>query len=116
MPLLRITTSAALPPDGGGTLLASLSGEIARRLSKPEAYVMTSLSAGVSMTFAGTPAPACFVELMNIGTFAPATTSALSSFLCARLAEGLGVPSARIYVSFVNAVGHLWGHDGETFG
>ena len=116
MPLLRITTSAAVSSQVSDALSALLSAEIARQLSKPESYVMTVLLPGVAMTFGGSPEPACFVELMNIGTFSPAATAALSSFLCARLAQELGVPSGRIYVSFVNAQGHLWGHDGETFG
>jgi len=116
MPLLRLTTSASVSSSEAALLLSSLSGELARRLGKPESYVMTCVVPTTAMTFAGTTEPACFAELMNIGTFAPSATAALTAFLCERLSEALGVPSGRIYVSFTDAKGHLWGHDGETFG
>lgn len=116
MPLLRIVTSANPSDERRAPLLGELSRFVADRLRKPESYVMTSLVTGATMTFAGTTEPACFVELKNIGTFAPEQTAALSAELCARLEKALGVPGARTYIEFTNAQGHLWGHDGETFG
>ena len=116
MPLLRIVTSANPPEKTRAPLLAELSGFVADKLGKPESYVMTSLVTDATMTFGGTPEPACFVELKNIGIFTPAQTATLSSDLCSRLQKALGVPPGRIYIEFTNAQGHLWGHDGETFG
>jgi phenylpyruvate tautomerase len=115
MPLLRIVTSAT-PADGRGPLLFDLSRFVAEKLRKPESYVMTSLVTDATMTFGGTTDPACSVELKNIGSFTPKETRDLSAELCKRLEAALGVPSARIYIEFTNAQGHLWGHDGETFG
>jgi phenylpyruvate tautomerase len=115
MPLLRIVTSAT-GADGRVPLLSELSRFVAEKLRKPESYVMTSLVTDATMTFGGTTDPACSVELKNIGSFTPKETRDLSAELCKRLEAALGVPSARIYIEFTNAQGHLWGHDGETFG
>jgi phenylpyruvate tautomerase len=112
MPLLQIHTSAASVPP---SLLKSLSAELARELEKPESYVMVSVAHPAGMLFAGTPEPACFALLKNIGTFSAAQSEKLSALLCARLSEGLGVPPSRIYLEFVNAEAYLWGHDGATF-
>jgi hypothetical protein len=96
--------------------LTELSRFVAEALKKPERYVMTGLTTGVTMTFAGTSEPACYVELKNIGTFTPEQTTSLSAALCSRIEQALGVPAARTYIEFTNSAGHLWGHDGETFG
>jgi len=116
MPLCRIVTSASASEKTRASLLGELSRFVAEALRKPESYVMTSLVTDATMTFAGTTEPSCFVELKNIGTFTPEQTASLSSALCTRLEKSLGVPPARTYIEFTNAVGHLWGHDGETFG
>jgi len=117
MPLLNVFTSAEpLPADRADALLKALSASLAEHLQKPEAYVMTSIVPRTRMTFGGTSAPACYAEVKNVGTMAPALTAKLSALLCARLSEAFGVPSERIYVEFSEARGHLWGHDGETFG
>ncbi len=115
MPLLRIQTSAPAPSDPDA-LLRSLSAELARRLGKPEAYVMTLLDTTVPMTFGGSAEPACFVELKSIGQFSAAQTKDLSTWLCGQLATGLGVPPERTYIEFSNAQGSLWGWNGDTFG
>jgi phenylpyruvate tautomerase len=112
MPLLQIQTSAVAKPSD---LLEKLSGELARQLEKPEAYVMVTLTHVPEMLFGGRPDPTCFAVLKNIGTFTPAQTQKLSAMLCERLSAALAVPSNRIYIEFVNAQGHLWGHDGDTF-
>jgi len=115
MPLCRIVTSANASEKIRTSLLTELSRFIAEALRKPESYVMTHLVTDATMTFAGTPEPACFIELMSIGTFTPEQTASLSAALCSRIEKSIGVPKSRTYIEFTNSVGHLWGHDGETF-
>ncbi len=116
MPLLAIRTSAPLPaPAERDALLLRLSREVARLLTKPEAYVMVSLE-GAAMCFAGKGDPACYAELKSIGGIGRGTTAGLSQALCAALEQELGVPQARIYVEFTDVAGALWGHAGQTFG
>ena len=113
MPLLQIQTSTKAAAPAG--LLQQLSAGLARELGKPESYVMVSFGGGTELLFGGTSEPACFAVLKNIGTFTPAQTERLSAWLTARLAAALSVAPSRIYIEFVNAQGHLWGHDGGTF-
>jgi phenylpyruvate tautomerase len=116
MPLLKIVSSKSpADADSRQALLRRLSSTLARELQKPEAYVMTCLVPDASLTFAGTDAPACYVELKSIGSFSEQETARLSELLCRLLSEELGVAPDRIYVEFANPAGYLWGFDGETF-
>jgi phenylpyruvate tautomerase PptA (4-oxalocrotonate tautomerase family) len=96
-------------------LLKELSATLAQALHKPEAYVMTNLIPRTRMSFGGTFAPACYVELKNIGRFSADDTQKLSADLTGRLTSALGVPENRIYIEFANAEAHLWGWNGHTF-
>jgi phenylpyruvate tautomerase len=117
MPLVQVFTSAPAPAaDAQKTLLADLSKLLAARFGKPERWVMTCLCPELAMTFGGAPAPAAFVAVKNVGKMSAADTTALSGALCDRLSAGLGVARDRIYVEFTDAVGYLWGWNGETFG
>jgi phenylpyruvate tautomerase PptA (4-oxalocrotonate tautomerase family) len=116
MPLIQVFTSAGAPADGARELLADLSKLAAARFGKPERWVMTCLVPGLPMTFAGDRAPAAFVAVKNIGSMTGEDTEALSAAICERLSRALGVASDRIYIDFADAVGAMWGWNGETFG
>jgi phenylpyruvate tautomerase len=117
MPLVQVFTSAPAPaPEAQKALLGDLSKLLAARFGKPERWVMTCLQPGLGMTFGGTPAPAAFVAVKNIGKMTPDDTTRLSGEICDRLAPALGVARDRIYIDFADAVGYLWGWNGETFG
>ena len=116
MPLIQIFTTATPDPAQKDTLLGDLSTALAAHFDKPERYVMTCLVPVAAMTFGGTPAPTCFAAVKNIGRLAPDKTAKISADLTARLSRGLHVPADRIYLEFSEALGHLWGYDGGTFG
>ena len=117
MPLVQVFTSAPAPAaDAQKSLLSELSRLLAQRFGKPERWVMTCLVPDLAMTFGGAPAPAAFVAIKNVGKMTPDDTATLSSALCDRLSAGLGLARDRIYVEFTDAVGYLWGWNGETFG
>jgi hypothetical protein len=114
MPLCQVFTNVAAPASKGD-LLGELSRVLALRFDKPERWVMTCLVPEVSMTFGGSPGPAAFVVVRNIGTMKPEDTEVLSRDLCERLEAALGVPRDRVYVEFGDAKDHLWGWNGSTF-
>jgi len=116
MPLIQVFTSAAAPADGAKDLLAELSKLAAARFGKPERWVMTCLVPGLAMTFAGDRAPAAFVAVKNVGKMTGDDTEALSKEICGRVSRALDVPTDRIYIDFADAVGAMWGWNGETFG
>ena len=114
MPLVRIVSSAETP-SGTEALLKRLSGLLAKELGKPESYVMTCLEPRAQMTFAGTPAPTCYIEVKNVGTLSPDVTKRLSAALTEVIAPALGVAKDRIYIEFAEAKPHHWGFAGDTF-
>lgn len=117
MPLITVKTSApALEPPAAQALLLQLSAQLASLLGKPERYVMTALQSDASMTFAGDPAPAAYVEVKSIGALEGDRTRELSGALCSLLQTHLGVPSERVYIGFEDVPGRLWGWNGATFG
>lgn len=116
MPLVQVFTSAAAPADGGKELLADLSKLAAARFGKPERWVMTCLVPALAMTFGGDRAPAAFVAVKNVGKMSGDLTETLSREICERVSKALDVPFDRIYIDFADAVGAMWGWNGETFG
>jgi phenylpyruvate tautomerase len=117
MPLIRIVASSD-PPATAATdaLLADLSTLLAREIGKPESYVMTCLEPRARMTFAGTSAPTCYVEVKNVGTLSAELTRRMSAAITARVTAALGVAKDRLYIQFEESRPHHWGWDGDTFG
>lgn len=114
MPTLRILTNAKVPPEDRPDLLARASRTVAELLGKPESYVMVILEDGCDMLFAGTPAPAAYLELKSLG-LAETKTAAYSLALCALLTAALDIPAKRIYIEFTAPPAHLFGWNGGTF-
>lgn len=114
MPLVRIISSVEAPASADA-LLRDLSGLLARELGKPESYVMTCLEPRARMTFGGSDADCCYVEVKNVGAFTPEKTVRLSAAITERLVAALGVAKNRVYIEFADAKPHLWGYDGDTF-
>lgn len=117
MPLIKVQTSVDAPePAAVEGMLKVLSAKLALHLSKPESYVMTAFEPGVSMTFAGTTEPVCYVEIKSVGNMNPSQTKAMSQDFCQVINEKLGVPGNRIYIEFADAKGAMWGWNSSTFG
>lgn len=117
MPLIKVQTSVSSPePVIVEGLLKVLSAKLAQHLGKPESYVMTVFEPGISMTFAGTTEPVCYVEIKSVGNMSPSQTKAMSQDFCQIINEKLGVPANRIYIEFADAKGAMWGWNSSTFG
>lgn len=117
MPLIRVQTSLSSPNNADvDALLMSLSSTLAKQLSKPESYVMTSFQPDVAMTFAGTIEPACLIEIKSVGTMGGNQTKAMSQAFCQMIEDVLGIPQNRTYIDFSDSQGAMWGWNGATFG
>lgn len=112
MPLINVRTSLPAVQDGSG-LLQELSSALAEQTGKPEAYVMTLLETGVSMTFAGSAEPCAYVEVKSIGALRP---PAMTAAFCELIHTRTGIPANRIYVGFEDVQASCWGWNGSTFG
>jgi phenylpyruvate tautomerase len=114
MPLLKIQTNVSVPEGKRDALLKNASRTIAQHLGKPEQYMMVSLEAELTMTFAGTSKPAAFLDLRAIGLPA-GKTGMLATLLCDFAKAELGVAKERVYINFTDVPPNLWGWNGETF-
>ena len=115
MPFLAISTNVKVSPEIEKALLKEASKTVASETGKPEQYVQVKLAVGQPLLFAGSDAPAAFVEVKSIG-FPTTGVKALTSSLCALVTKHLGVPGNRIYIVFQDVKPAMWGHNGETFG
>lgn len=116
MPLIKVQTTIAPDETAIAPLLTTLSGKLAQHTKKPETYVMTLFEPNIAMTFGGTTAPACYVEIKSVGTMSPAQTQAMSQDFCQTISAAIAVPPERIYIEFADAKGYQWGWNGSTFG
>lgn len=117
MPLIKVQSSVSAPDAVVvKELLQTLSSKLAKHLGKPESYVMTAFEPEVSMTFAGTFDPVCYVEIKSVGKMKPEQTKTMSQDFCQEIEAKLGVPKNRIYIEFADAVGAMWGWNSSTFG
>ncbi len=114
MPTLRILTNAQVSANDRADLLAGASRIMAEMLGKPESYVMVMLEDGRDMLFAGTAAPAAYLEVKSLG-LSETKTAQYSRTLCDFFAGALGVPTERIYIEFAAPPRHLFGWNGGTF-
>jgi phenylpyruvate tautomerase PptA (4-oxalocrotonate tautomerase family) len=117
MPLVCMYTSAELPSEEGQkALLRDVSATTAQVLGKPEAYVMTRLAPRGAMTFAGSSAAACLIEVKSLGGLAGDAPGRLTGALSGIVQRSLGVPANRTFVVFTDVPGRLWGFDGSMLG
>ena len=117
MPLIKVQSSVSQPEKSTvESLLSSLSAGLAKHLGKPESYVMTAFESDVPMSFAGTFAPVCYVEIKSVGNMTPDQTKAMSQDFCSQISEKLDVDGDRIYIEFADAKGYMWGWNESTFG
>ncbi|MBR8829226.1 MAG: hypothetical protein DSM107014_15230 [Gomphosphaeria aponina SAG 52.96 = DSM 107014] len=117
MPLIKVQSSVKSPDTAVvEELLKTLSAKLAAHVGKPESYVMTVFEPGVSMSFGGTFAPVCYIEVKNIGTMNSSLTKSMSQDFCQEVYDNLGVAKNRVYIEFTDAKGYLWGWNGSTFG
>jgi phenylpyruvate tautomerase PptA (4-oxalocrotonate tautomerase family) len=114
MPTLRILTNTEVFPEDRPGLLARASHTVAELLGKPESYVMVILEDGRDMLFAGTRAPAAYLELKSLG-LAGTKTAGYSRALCALLTATVDIPAERVYIEFAAPPAHLFGWNGGTF-
>lgn len=95
-------------------LLSDASQLVAKKLGKPENYVMVAIEPPIPMSFAGSTEPTAYLELKSIGL--PETkTQELSTALCGLIEKNTSINKDRIYIEFANAPRAMWGWNGGTF-
>ena len=113
MPFLSLTTNVSLTSETESALSDALSKTLATQLKKPEAYVMISMRPACPIRFAGSEAPAAFMEIKSVGMphdLNPAT-EALTRVVSAQCC----IPRERIYITVTDVPSPRWAQGGSTF-
>lgn len=113
MPYIEIKTNIDINEDTCRELSALLGDKITVFPGKTERWLMTSVTGGLSMTFAGTAEPCVMAQVSIFGKAAPETYEKMTEVLCGELSDSLGVDSSRIYVKYEEC--SLWGWNGTNF-
>ena len=115
MPLIKLETSASVSGEQATELALALSKITAGAIGKPEAYVMASVTE-TTMTMAGEPGPAAFLDVRSIGGLNQGVNRELTTQVCALMESQLGIAPDRVYVSFASSAAVDWGWNNSTFG
>jgi phenylpyruvate tautomerase len=115
MPLLKLQTTVAIPPDKRKALMSSLSKTMAATIGKPEQYVMVTVDQA-SIVMSSNEGDAAFVDIRSIGGLTDDVNRKLSQQVCKLLGDSLGISSDRIFLNFADVPASHWGWKGGTFG
>ena len=115
MPYFSIQTSKPLDGAAVGELTEKASAFAAELLGKPESYVMTALEPGTAMTFAGSHAPAAFIQVKSIG-LPESQCGAFAEKISAFIHTELGIEPDRIFIDFTDLPRSRFAWNGKTFG
>lgn len=111
MPLIKLSCTQKVSPE----LLGELSAAVAETMGKPEPYVMV-VAQTAELMMSGSAGNAAYVEVKGIGGLSRKVNGALTKQICALLESRLGIPSARVYVTFHSFEPDYWGWNSSTFG
>lgn len=115
MPYFAIQTNQPLDAPSTAELTRKASAFVADLLGKPEDYVMAAVKSGTAMTFAGSAAPAAFVEVKSIG-LPDDRCDALAASISAFVQTALGIEPDRVFIDFIDLQRTRFAWNGKTFG
>ena len=110
MPYINVSTSAKVKDKK--KLLEEISILISSLTNKSKRFVMAKLDDNSEMYFED-ERPCCFLEIKSIGSLNPSEMAKpLSDFVYKKM----GIPTDKIYISFVDVPASMWVWNGKTFG
>ncbi|XP_071546884.1 macrophage migration inhibitory factor-like isoform X2 [Panulirus ornatus] len=114
MPSLEIATN--VPKDKvTPTLLLELSKVFSATVSKSEQYCCVRVVPDQLMTFGGSTEPCALAVLHCIGELGVEENKAHAAKIYEFMEKNLGIPSDRMYLTFVDLPTSLVGYQGTTF-
>lgn len=113
--MVLLHTSVAVAEEKREPLLRKLSAIVGETLGKPEKYVM-AVHAPSAILMSGTTGPAALVDLRSIGGLSATANRELARKISEELAESLGIPADRVYLTFSDVKADHWGWNAGTFG
>ena len=114
MPTCFLETSAPKNVEAEKAFCIAASAKSAEMTNKPEAYVMTKATSGVTMTFAGSFDPCANIRICCIG-MDQGVHNNFAAEMTALVTEHFGVPGDRVFIEFKAPQGADYAHNGNTF-
>ena len=110
MPYINIATTAKI--DNKKKILEEISILVSSLTNKSRRFVMAKLDDNSEMYFED-ESPCCFLQIKSIGSLNPSEMAKpISNFI----AEKMGIPIHKIYISFEDVPASMWSWNGRTFG
>ena len=110
MPYINVSTSAKV--EDKKKFLEELSILISSLTNKSKRFVMARLEDNSEMYFED-ESSCCFLQIKSIGSLNPSEMAKpISDFIYKKI----GIPKDKIYISFEDVPGSMWGWNGRTFG
>lgn len=113
MPFINVRTNAKVSPDLAEQIKSKLGGAITAIPGKSEGWLMVGIEGGQMLYFRGTDEPAAMVNVSLYGSASGNALSTLTAHITGILTDTLGIPSDRIYVSYMCT--DNWGWNGSNF-
>ena len=113
MPFISVKTNCKLEAKNIETIKAKLGQAITAIPGKSEGWLMTDIEGERNLFFRGTDEPAAMVEVSIYGNASSNALGVLTSNITGILLDNLGIPTDRVYVSYMSTPD--WGWNGSNF-
>lgn len=113
MPFINVKTNADVPADKAKAIKSALGLAITAIPGKSEGWLMVGIEDNYKLFFKGTDEPAAMVEVSVYGNASSNSLSVLTSNITGILLDNLGIPTDRVYVSYMCT--ENWGWNGSNF-
>ncbi|MBF0101882.1 MAG: hypothetical protein HQK77_13340 [Desulfobacterales bacterium] len=114
MPYVKIETTKEMDTDVLGTFSKKVSSFVANMLSKPETYIMVSISKPDKMLLGGDELPSVYMLLKSIN-LPVERCSEFTQKLCDFFELELRIQADRIYIDFSDIDRKCFGWNRQTF-
>lgn len=113
MPFINVKTNADVSEEKAESIKSNLGLSITAIPGKSESWLMVEIEDNRKLYFRGTDEPAAMVEVSLYGNASSNSLSVLTSNITGILTDVLGIPSDRVYVSYMST--DNWGWNGTNF-
>ena len=113
MPFINVKTNVSASEDKMEKIKSAMGLAITAVPGKSEGWLMVGIEHDYNLWFKGNNAPAAMVEVSLFGNASDNALNTLTSHITGTLTDTLGIPSDRIYVSYMSTGN--WGWNGSNF-
>lgn len=113
MPFINIKTNAEVSAEKADSIKSALGLAITAIPGKSEGWLMVGIEDNYKLYFKGTEEPAAMVEVSIYGKASSNALGVLTSNITGILLDNLGIPTDRVYVSYMSTPD--WGWNSSNF-